>query len=131
MNRRSQGKEMAYRQKIGRWGEDRAVEYLEHKGIHILARNVRNSYGELDIIGQYQSTIIFFEVKTRTSDEFGMPETSITPKKQEHLSQSAQAYMQAHEEFKGDWRVDIIALRGKPGGGEPEIQWFENALSQK
>lgn len=121
---------MAYKQMVGRWGENLAVEFLKEKGFEILGRNVRTAYGELDIIGIYQGVIVFFEVKARTTDEFGMPETSITLQKQQHLIQSAEAYLQTHEELKGDWRVDIIALRGKPGNKNPEIEWFENAISQ-
>jgi putative endonuclease len=121
---------MAYRQKLGRWGEDIAAEFVQQKGFEILGRNFRTAYGELDIIGLGQGIVVFFEVKTRTTDEFGMPESSITPQKQLHLIQAAQAYLQEHEEIEGDWRVDIIALRGRPGDQKPQIEWFENAISQ-
>jgi putative endonuclease len=116
-------------QVIGKWGESLAADFLSEKGYKILARNVRTEYGEIDLIVTRGDVLIFVEVKTRTSNEFGYPEDAITNKKKEHLLASAQAYLQNHSEFEGDWRIDVIAIWRKDRNAPQQIIHFENALT--
>jgi len=116
------------RQKIGHWGEQIAAEYLVKKGYRMLATNVRTPYGEIDLLCQRESQIVFVEVKTRTSNTFGYPEDSVTPRKQAHMLSAAEHYLQEHE-IDGDWQCDVIAVEGSPGGKPPRITHFENVLS--
>ena len=116
-----------HRQKIGSWGEEQAVVYLKSCGYEIFARNVRTSFGEIDIVARKDRTIVFVEVKTRTSQSFGFPEEAVTAKKQEHLIAAAQAFLQSHSHFDGDWRIDVIAISGKPNQ-KPDILHFEDAV---
>ncbi len=120
---------MARRQTIGRWGEDVAARFLQAKGYEILQRNVRTAYGELDIIARRGGAIIFVEVKTRTSSSFGLPEISVGARKIQHLLNSAQAFMQVYSGPEQAWRVDVVAIEGHPGGPDPRIEVFENAVS--
>ncbi len=120
---------MTKRQQIGRWGEQLAEQYLLARGCELVERNARTPYGEIDRIVQQDRVTVFVEVKTRTSASFGLPEASITARKREHLLHSAEAYLQAHPELDGDWRVDVIAIQGRPGQSDPQIVWFENAVS--
>ncbi len=120
---------MARRQTIGRWGEDVAAQFLQNNGYEILARNLRNAYGELDIIARWGGTIVFVEVKTRTSSSFGLPEISVGTRKIQHLLNSAQAFMQLYPGPEQAWRVDVISIEGHPGGPDPHIEVFENAVS--
>lgn len=117
------------RRKIGLWGEELAAERLRSDGFIILEQNYRTPYGELDLVARKDRLIIFVEVKTRTSQAFGQPEDSITRRKQEHILQSIDYFLQSHPELDCDWRVDVAAVRGKPGESETEIVWFENALA--
>jgi len=116
------------KQDLGHWGEGKAAQYLIKKGIEIIAHNQRNSYGELDIIGKDGEQIVFFEVKTRTSDSFGYGEDSITNQKQTHLVNSAEAYLQEHTELGEDWRIDLISIDGSPRSRKVTIRWFKNAI---
>lgn len=116
------------KQKFGRWGEERAAQYLLSRGYEIVARNLRNEYGELDLIAMNHGEMIFVEVKARRSVQFGLPEEAITPAKQKHNLDAVQAYLQEHAQFEGDWRVDVIAIR-RIKGQSPEISHFENAFS--
>lgn len=119
---------VTHRQHIGKWGEDLAVRYLEEKGLRLVARNERTEFGEIDLIMMDEADLIFFEVKTRTTSAFGLPEEAISARKREHLIHSAEAYLQSHEGLPNSWRIDVIAIRGNPFVGDPEIEWFQNAI---
>jgi len=121
-------KEITHRQRIGKWGEDKAVSYLQDKGLTLVARNERTDFGEVDLIMMDGADLIFIEVKTRTTATFGLPEEAINARKRDHLIQSAEAYLQTHEGLPDSWRIDVIAIRGKPSVGNPEIEWFQNAV---
>jgi len=118
-----------YRQSLGRWGESLAVDYLGRKGYRLIERNWRTPQGEVDLIVQQENppAIVFVEVKTRRSPRFGLPESAVTRRKQARLLAAAQAYLQAHPELDGDWRIDVVAIR-QPRGQAAEIIHFENAL---
>jgi putative endonuclease len=116
---------MKHNQRVGKWGEEAAVEYLAGRGCEILARNARTPYGEIDIIAKKDDSTLFVEVKTRTSDTMGLPEESITPRKREHMIACAEHY--AAENEIDHWQIDVVAIEGKPGS-TPKITYFENAI---
>ncbi|MDD5370302.1 MAG: YraN family protein, partial [Anaerolineaceae bacterium] len=103
-----------HKQQLGRWGERVAESHLLAQGYTILERNERTPYGEIDLIANLGDTLVFIEVKTRATDVYGDPEVSVTPQKQIHLLHSIQSFLQAHPEQQGEWRVDVIAIRGEP-----------------
>jgi putative endonuclease len=115
-----------YRQIIGAWGEDQAAEFLIKKGLTILERNYRAQQGEVDLIALENNVLVFVEVKTRTNDTFGYPEEAVTEEKMDHLYGAAEEYMADHLEIE-NWRIDVIAIQGKPGSDEPQIDWFKEA----
>lgn len=123
---------MAKRQSIGKWGEQTAENYLRAQGYHIISRNVRTPYGEIDLIANLthgeNQTIIFVEVKTRTTTLFGPPEAAVDAKKKSHLLPSIQHYMQENPS-NADWRIDVIAIENFYSGEEPIITHFENAIT--
>ena len=116
---------MKHNQRIGKWGEDTAAEYLIQKGCDVIGRNVRTPYGEIDIVAKQGEITIFVEVKTRTSNKMGLPEESITPKKREHMIACAEHY--AAENEIDQWQVDVVSIEGKPGI-KSVITYFENAI---
>jgi putative endonuclease len=116
------------RQALGRWGEAQAAEYLAQQGYIVLERNVRTTYGEIDLVARQGTVLVFVEVKTRASTAFGLPEASVTPRKQAHMLAAAEAYLQAHPDLQGDWRIDVVAIQRLRSGRNPEIAHFENAL---
>jgi putative endonuclease len=118
------------RQRLGRWGEELAREYLTGQGCSIVEANARTPYGEIDLIAtQPNGVMIFVEVKTRRSKTFGPPEISVTPRKKAHFHASVQSYLMAHPEFTGEYRLDVIAIQCGPDNEPPEIVHFENAIS--
>jgi putative endonuclease len=120
---------MAYRQKVGQWGEQIAETYLIEQGCEILARNYRTAYGEADLIVRDGDCIVFVEVKTRTSRAYGTPEESITARKKEHILNTAEAYLSENPEINSDMRVDIISIESSSCPSDYEITWFKNALA--
>lgn len=118
----------AQKQSLGRWGEERAAEFLIAKGYEVLGRNIRTAYGEIDLLSRQGATLIFVEVKARSSEAYGHPEESISAVKRQHMAEAAESYLQAHPEFEGDWRVDVIAISRR--GGSPQILHIEDALAE-
>jgi len=82
------------RQALGRWGETLAADFLIQKGHNIFERNLRTSYGEIDLIARDGKYLEFMEVKARSSDVYGLPEASNTHQKCQHLIAASQAYLQ-------------------------------------
>jgi putative endonuclease len=111
---------------LGIWGEERAKAYLTERGYMILAQNLRSAYGEIDLLAKQGDTLVFVEVKARSSLGFGYPEESVTELKQQHLLDCALDYLQNHPEHSGDWRIDVISVLRSDDG--PEIEHFENAI---
>ena len=73
------------------------------------------------------STLVFVEVKARTSKSLGNPEGSVTPRKQLHILNSAQHYLSTLDQPCDEWRVDVVAVTGKPDSSRIDIQVFKNA----
>ncbi len=121
---------MARNQRIGKWGEKLAENFLTAHGMQVIDRNVYTPYGELDLVARQDDMIVFVEVKARTNMSFGYPETALNARKKAHLVDAASFYMQEHLELDANtgWRVDVIAIRGNPSIPNPEIEWFENAI---
>ncbi len=117
-------------QRVGKWGETVAADFLERRGYQVLARNVRTAYGEIDLIARHETGgLVFVEVKTRTNSRFGYPEEAVDARKLGHLVSSAQAYMNERpQEADQGWRIDVIAVQGRPGDNIEEVSFvhFEN-----
>jgi putative endonuclease len=120
---------MSTAQALGRWGENQAAVYLEGRGYAILERNLRTPYGEIDLVARKQDTVVFVEVKTRSSDSYGLPEESITPDKAAHLLDAARFYIEDHPTPGCIWRIDVIAIQRSSSDRPPQIAHFRNALS--
>jgi putative endonuclease len=112
---------------VGRWGEDRAVSHLQDDGWEIEARNYSTSLGECDIIGWDGETLVFVEVKTRKSRQFGSPESAVTRDKRDHLRRVARAVL-SDLERDVSCRFDVIAIEGTDPGDETELRHHENAF---
>ena len=117
------------RQELGRWGEALAANSLTEKGYSNIDQNYRSPYGEIDLIGRHRDSLVFVEVKTHSSDAYGLPEASVTASKREHLIASAQAYLQKYPKPNIEWRIDVIAIRKLKTKSTPEIVHFENAIT--
>ena len=114
---------MKHNQEIGKWGEQAAAEYLQHKGYEILDKNARTPFGEIDLVARLEVATVFVEVKARTTRSFGLPEEAVTPRKMTHMLACAEHYAAEHE--IDTWQLDVLAVEGTPGV-TPMIEHFEN-----
>ena len=116
MSTRSQGEQ--YESWVG--------EQLKVKGYKVLTTNFRSPYGEIDIIARLHSTLIFIEVKTRTSTFFGLPEESITPYKQERWKKSVWVYCQTKKLHGMQLQIDVIAILLNTQTRKASLRHFKN-----
>lgn len=99
---------------VGREGEALAANFLQQKGYEIVDRNWRYGPKEIDIVARDGDTMVFVEVKTRSTLAFELPQEAVTKKKMKNLVEAADAYMiQNNIDLEG--RFDIVAvLNGNP-----------------
>jgi putative endonuclease len=107
-------------------GEDRAAAFLRKEGYRILERNYRCPLGEMDIIAREGKTIVFVEVKTRSSDRFGSPQAAIGPQKQRRMTAIALCYLKGQGLLGAPARFDVAAV--SLGEGGEKITLYRNAF---
>jgi len=112
---------------VGNEGEEIAAAYLESKGWIIIDRNYFFGKAEIDIVAYDQESIVFVEVKTRSSTFFGRPEEFVTNTKEENIRKAAEAWAYERKMETALFRFDIIAIVQK-GNDAPEITHFEDAF---
>ena len=88
-----------------------AVEHLETLGLRVLQRNWRCRYGELDVIAAEGATVVFVEVKTRTSDAFGGVAQAVSPVKVRRLRRLAGLWLAQQDRSWAGVRIDVIGVR--------------------
>ncbi len=97
---------------LGRRGEDIAHRHLQRAGIVIVARNYRmaSGGGEIDLIGWEKDTLVFVEVKSRQTDEYGAPDRAIGEQKQFSLLRAAREYARHAEITWEKVRFDVVTV---------------------
>lgn len=113
------------RKLLGKTGEDSASRHLAKQGYRILDRNVRIASGEIDLIALDRDTLVFVEVKTRTSDAFGAPELAVDLRKQKRMTKAALAYLKTKKLHQMPCRFDVVAITRLP---EERIELIRNAF---
>jgi putative endonuclease len=111
----------------GRVGEDLAHRYLRSHGCTVVARNyrTRSGSGELDLVAWHGPTLVFVEVKTRATAEFGPPDRAVDAEKRAHLRRAARDYARrAGVEFRKT-RFDIVSI---VLSDPPKIEWLRDAF---
>ena len=107
-------------------GEEIATNYLKNKGYKIIERNFRKGYGEIDIIATFQNTLVFIEVKTRTTALFGGALESIGYHKLKSLIKTAQFYKMLHPKLPEAMRIDAILIDLNSNNEMANLEHVEN-----
>ncbi|MGS4345755.1 YraN family protein [Myroides odoratus] len=110
---------------LGKLGEELAVEFLQEKGYHIIARNWTYRKAEIDIIAEVDTFLVFIEVKTRSSTDFGQPQEFLKSPQIRRLVAAADAFVRQSRR-KEEVRFDIVAISIKKS--VPDIEHIERAF---
>lgn len=117
-----QAKSLGYR------GENLAAQYLRSKGYEIIKNNFTIRGGEIDLIAKYEKILVFIEVKTRTTEQFGSGEESIDFLKKHRIHRTIKHYISNElTESDPDYRLDFIDIELDPKTKKlKKIQHFED-----
>jgi putative endonuclease len=113
---------------LGRRGERAAVSHLKRQGYIILHRGYHILGGELDIVAVDDRTVVFIEVKTRTTHDAGHPAEAVDDNKQRQIAQLALAYLRRYQLLDCSARFDVIAVTWAENQKQPTIQHIKNAF---
>jgi putative endonuclease len=119
------------RRETGNLGEKLAAEFLKSRGYQVMEANYRCPEGEVDIVTRKDDQLVFIEVRTKKSLEFGSPEESITVGKKERIIAAAYHYQQDHANPPGQWRIDVVAIELDRRNRPLRIELIENAVGEE
>jgi putative endonuclease len=108
----------------GARAEDLCAELLRAAGMRLLERNWRCRLGEIDLIAEEDGTVVFAEVRSRSSDGFGGAAESITSAKRSRLLAAARLYLAGRPNV--DCRFDVFLVQGEPR----QVQWIRDAFGE-
>ena len=112
---------------LGARGENAAAKYLRELGYRIIIRNFKIEAGEVDIIARDEKTLVFVEVKTRTSADQVSPEDQVDDEKRKQVARVARIYMSRYGTPQPPYRFDVVAIIW-PTGREPQIRHIPSAF---
>jgi putative endonuclease len=113
---------------LGQRGEQAAAAFLRRLGYKIVAHGARDRIGELDLVAVDGRTIVFVEVKTRTTHDAGHPVEAIDAQKQLRLTRVAATFLKRHDLLECPARFDVIAITWPDAARKPLIQHFPHAF---
>ena len=131
---------MATRKTIGLQGEHEAARYLRQRGYIIITRRERILNGDIDIVALDKRTVVFVEVRSKTTTERGHPAETIDARKKQRICSLANAYIKQHRLEDYSFRLDVVTvLFTRPpsiqnrwlfgrSSNTPIIEHFQNAF---
>ena len=113
----------------GAWGETLAAEYLRKKHYKLIASGYRTRFGEIDLIMQYRTFLVFVEVKLRKSPQFAKTLEFVDRRKQDRIRTTAEIYLSQNPTALQP-RFDVIEIYAPEGmeTARPEIYHLEDAF---
>lgn len=112
----------------GKLAEREAALFLRRRGYRIVARNLKLKAGEIDIIALKGDLVVFAEVKARSSDEFGTPVESLSPRQQQRIRRAAEIFLAKRGWSERDRRFDLIAVDLDERGQVKRIEHIPDAF---
>lgn len=112
---------------LGKCGEEAALRFLKENGYRILEVNLKTKFGEIDIVASEKDTLVFIEVKARSSNRFGLPQEAVSAFKQRQIAKSAIAFLKGRKLLDRKARFDVVSVSycGLPA---PRIDLIKNAF---
>lgn len=115
---------------LGDAGEDLALKHLLKSGYKIIAQKYREKTGEIDIIAEEKGTIVFVEVKTRSSNLFGSPAEAVSYSKQQKIINTALLYLRKKVCKDVPVRFDIIEVTVNKCHNEHKCNHIKDAFGK-
>jgi len=109
----------------GRAAEADGVSWLERQGLRVKARNFRTKAGEIDVVGVDADTLVFIEIKARSTRAFGPASSAVPPPKQRRITRAAAWYLARHP-HSGPCRFDVLAMDSVEDGWR--YDWIRDAF---
>ncbi|MBC8351524.1 MAG: YraN family protein [Planctomycetes bacterium] len=113
---------------LGVRGERAAARFLKRQGYIIVVHSERDRIGEIDLVAIDGKTIVFVEVKTRTSHDRGHPAEAVDQEKQRRLTRVALSYLRRHDLLEYSARFDVVAITWPANQKQPTIEHIKNAF---
>jgi putative endonuclease len=115
------------RRALGASGENLVARWYESHGYRVLDRNWRCTDGELDLVARRDGVLVFCEVKTRSSNAYGVPAEAVTQGKARRIRRLAARWLAEERVRAPEVRFDVAAVRVNRGA-PPEIDVIEAAF---
>jgi putative endonuclease len=112
---------------LSRFGEEEACKFLKRQRLKILDRNFRAASGEIDIVAASGKTVIFIEVKTRSSARYAQPWEAVGFRKRNNIKAAARSYVHQHSLSGRDFRFDVVSIL-VDDSLKPRIEWIQQAF---
>ncbi len=112
--------------RLGEKGEGAAVDFLKKNGYEIITKNYKTPIGEIDIIARDSKTLVFIEVKTRESLEYGRPFESVNKLKRRKIANVALLYLKRFKQQIPPCRFDVVSISYKQD--KPEFELIRDAF---
>ncbi|MFH0965345.1 MAG: YraN family protein [Planctomycetota bacterium] len=113
---------------IGRHAERLVAAELARRRMSVLQTNFATRFGEIDVVARKGRTIVFVEVKARSSLDAVLPAEAVTPRKQKRIARAAKAYLARHAIVDADVRFDVAEVIFAASGSSHEIRFIEDAF---
>jgi putative endonuclease len=113
--------------RVGRNGERAALAAYRRRGYRLIARNWRCPLGELDLVLAGDGTVVFCEVKARSSAGLGGPHEAVSLSKQRRIRALAEAFLKSHRLSAPAYRFDVASVLLRSDGGT-DVHLFEDAF---
>ncbi len=113
---------------LGERGEDYAARFLRRQGYRIIGRRVAVGRGDIDLVAIDGDTVVFVEVKTRTSAAAGGAVAAVDEAKQQRLRRLGQQYLKQHGLADHAVRFDVVAITWPSMDARPDVAHYINAF---
>lgn len=118
---------MEQRKQLGNDSESLAGRFLVQKGYKIVESNFSCKRGEIDLIVRKENFLVFVEVRSKTSVQYGQPLETVNAKKQEKIRKTAEYYLYVHPELAELYcRFDVISVLWQ--NGKVRLNWIADAF---
>jgi putative endonuclease len=108
--------------------ERRAEHFLKSRGVTIIAQQYQSRFGEIDLIGTHQQTLIFVEVRFRKNNHYGSPAETVNTAKQQKIIKTAQLFLMKNSQFQPYYcRFDVVGVN--PHNGGYAFNWIQGAFT--